>query len=642
MSHDNSPGPGPAEGSGKPEADLLPVLEGYWEALLRGEQADTDPWLDRHPEGADGLPDLRLLTALAAARRVLGEDSRLEPPGAAGSPADAGRAPEYALPAGTLLGECRIEEWLGGGGMGEVYRAFHTRLKRPVALKVLPAGRMADPAAVARFQREMEAVGRLSHPHIVRATHAGEAGGVHFLVMDLIEGVDLAGLVKRDGPLPVLRACRLVGQAAEALQYAHEQGVIHRDVKPSNLMLTGNGELRVLDFGLARLWEEGPAAEGLTGTNAGLGTADYMAPEQGLDPRTASARSDLYSLGCTLYFLLAGQPPFPGPRYDTWGKKVRAHEREPVPPIADRRPDVPADLAALLHRLLAKDPADRPAAAGEVAGRLQAVEQGLGAQPEAPTAGWVDPRPAGAVGAEGRPGAGRSRRRLLLGAGAALVLLAAGVVGYLLTRPRPVPEGAPAGYAGWIDVRVWSKAEDDRRHDLGLKDDGALPLQPGDTFRIEARMDPPAYLYVFWINAAGKAEPVYPWQPGDWGTRPSREEKKGRLSRPEKADNGWPVPGAGEGMETVVLLARDAPLRLSDEELQRLLAGLPAQRKLKSEAAAAWFEDGEMVRQGVRGPSRGWAEVAIDSPVLRVQRLLRERLLPLGAVRAVCFAKKGN
>src|SRR5262249_33329567 len=203
---------------------------------------------------------------------------------------------------GHVFGEFRIDEFLNRGGMGEVYKAFHLKLQQPVALKVLPAERMSDPAAVARFQREMAAVGRLDHPHIVRASHAGERDGIHYLVMDFVDGIDLARLIEQTGPLPAAAACHLVQQSAIALQYAHEQGLVHRDIKPSNLMLSAEGRMKVLDFGLARLRPDRIEPGDLTRPGDWMGTADYMAPEQWLDARSVDIRADIYSLGCTLYY----------------------------------------------------------------------------------------------------------------------------------------------------------------------------------------------------------------------------------------------------------------------------------------------------------------------------------------------------
>ncbi len=183
----------------------------------------------------------------------------------------------------TVLGTVReydLLEKIGQGGMGTVYKALHSRLKRIVALKVLADHRLNDPAAVDRFSREMQAVGKLAHPNIVRALDAGEADGRHYLVMEYIDGLDLSRLSRRCGPLPVAEACELVRQAALALQHAHEHGLVHRDMKPSNVMLTRDGQVKVLDLGIALLQPEEPATSDLTGTGQVMGTLDYMAPEQ--------------------------------------------------------------------------------------------------------------------------------------------------------------------------------------------------------------------------------------------------------------------------------------------------------------------------------------------------------------------------
>jgi hypothetical protein len=270
---------------------------------------------------------------------------------------------------------CLLEK-LGQGGMGAVYRAEHIRLKRMVALKVLPPGLLQDTRAVARFRREVEAVGKLDHPNIARASDAGEASGCPFLVMELIDGVDLAKLVARVGTMSVADACEVCRQAALALQHAHEHGLVHRDIKPGNLMVTPAGVVKLLDLGLARVCGDQPVSEVLTATGVVMGTPDYMAPEQGSDPRAADIRADLYGLGCTLYRLLAGVPPFGGPGFNTLAQKLLAHALAPVPPIRDRRPEVTEGLAALLVRLLAKSPADRPATPAEVEEALRSFATG--------------------------------------------------------------------------------------------------------------------------------------------------------------------------------------------------------------------------------------------------------------------------
>lgn len=276
-------------------------------------------------------------------------------------------APHELIPA--RLGQYEIQEQIGRGGMGTVYRGRHLRLKRPVAIKVLPGDRMRNPGAVARFQRETEAVGRLDHPNLVRAYDAGEADGQHFLVMEFLDGTDLTRLVRQSGPLPVADACEVIRQAALGLQHAHEHGLVHRDVKPSNLMLTVVGTVKVLDLGLARLVEDAPTGE-MTGIGQFVGTGDFIAPEQAEDTRQADARSDIYSLGCTLYFLLAGRAPFSGPAHDTFVRKVMAHSREAMPPIRTIRGDVPMAVAAVLEKMLAKQPVERFQTAAEVADAL--------------------------------------------------------------------------------------------------------------------------------------------------------------------------------------------------------------------------------------------------------------------------------
>jgi serine/threonine protein kinase len=242
-----------------------------------------------------------------------------------------------------------------GGGMGTVYRALHTRLDKVVALKVLPAQRKQSAAAVARFLREMKAVGKLDHPNIVRATDAGEVDGTHFLVMELIEGADLGRLVGGHGRLAVSDACELIRQAAVGLAHAHARGLIHRDVKPSNLMVTPAGLVKVLDLGLALF--QGAATVGeRTANGVLLGSIDYLAPEQGDDPHNVDARADLYSLGCTLYHLLIGHPPFFRSPSATPLQRIKAHALAPIPRVRDDRPEVPGALAAVVECLLAKKP----------------------------------------------------------------------------------------------------------------------------------------------------------------------------------------------------------------------------------------------------------------------------------------------
>lgn len=278
------------------------------------------------------------------------------------------------------LGQYELLEPIGHGGMGSVFKALHTRLKRQVAIKLLPAERTRDPRAVSRFFREMEAVGRLDHPNLVRAHDAGEVDGQHFLVMELVDGVNLSQVVRRTGPLGIADACEVTRQAALGLQHAHEHGLVHRDIKPSNLMLTAGGQIKVLDLGLARLVSDPEGPGEMTDTGQVMGTGDFMAPEQGQDVRQADARSDIYSLGCTLYYLLAGRAPFSSPEHNTLMRKIMAHVHEPVSPIVHLRPDVPRELAGVLDRMLDKEPAKRFQTAAEVASALRPWAEGANLQ----------------------------------------------------------------------------------------------------------------------------------------------------------------------------------------------------------------------------------------------------------------------
>lgn len=261
----------------------------------------------------------------------------------------------------------RVLRLLGQGGMGNVYLAEHRHMGRPVALKVINPGILDNPAAVRRFRQEVQAAARLSHPNIVQAHDADEADGLHFLVLEYVEGQPLASCAAA-GPLPYPEACEYARQAAVALQYAHEAGLVHRDVKPHNLMVTADGRVKVLDFGLARLLAR-PDSAGSVGTQAGalMGTPDYMPPEQARDAGTADSRADVYSLGCTLYHLLTGRPPFPG---GTPIEKVARHLTEDVPALDAAALGLPAGLAEVVARMTARDPGQRYQTAGEAAAAL--------------------------------------------------------------------------------------------------------------------------------------------------------------------------------------------------------------------------------------------------------------------------------
>ena len=252
----------------------------------------------------------------------------------------------------------RVLRQLGRGGMGVVYLAEHRIMERKVAIKVINKAFLDNAEALQRFHAEVRSAAKLGHPNIVQAFDAEQAGDLHFLVMEFVEGKNLAELLeKRQKPLPILHACNYVLQAARGLQHAFERNMVHRDIKPHNLMVTSKGQIKILDFGLARMVRERTAQSGgLTSADSFMGTPEYVAPEQAADARQADTRADLYSLGCTLYYLLAGRPPF---REETAMKVVMAHVNDEPKPLPELRPDVPAELWAIVQTLLAKDPAQR-------------------------------------------------------------------------------------------------------------------------------------------------------------------------------------------------------------------------------------------------------------------------------------------
>jgi serine/threonine protein kinase/tetratricopeptide (TPR) repeat protein len=433
---------------------------------------------EAEPELQRALTTIRALgtTSIASRAQLAAADDR------------AGELRNTQPPVGSIR-DYELLEPMGHGGMGAVYKARHTRLNRIVALKILPEDRRYDPAAVRRFEREMHAVGKLKHPNIVHAYDAGEEGGRRYLVMEYTEGIDVSRLCHQRGPLRVADACELVRQAALGLQHAHEHGLVHRDIKPSNLLLTPDGQVKVLDLGLALLCDApapvdetaviGSAAthdqvtsdqpstdrgtvkkwdwlrastapnpgntaasevpvpisshphrvvtEDLTGTHV-MGTCDYMAPEQTRDAHAVDIRADIYGLGCTLYKLLAGRAPFESAEYGTAASKLMAHVQVPAPPIRQQRSEVSEQLAAIVDRMLAKEPAARFATPAEVAAALEPYAAGselaglVGATVESPSSLLGEGR------GEGAAGLSPPRRRLALAAGGAAAIILLGIV----------------------------------------------------------------------------------------------------------------------------------------------------------------------------------------------------------------------
>ncbi len=278
---------------------------------------------------------------------------------------------------GFILGKYKLLGLLGTGGMSSVYLAEHMLMQRRVAIKVLPRHKVDDSSYLARFRREAQAVAALDHRNIVRAYDIDNDGNTHYLVMEYVLGRDLSTIVKNDGPLDYDTAADFIRQAAEGLEHAHEASLIHRDIKPANLLVDPRGTVKILDMGLARFTDEKQSSLTRLHDENVLGTADYLAPEQAKDSHTSDHRADIYSLGCTLYYMLTGHPPF---REGTLAQRIAKHQTEAPPSIYAERPDAPQALVDLCLRMMAKQPAARFQTAGEVARVLGKWLAGRGKQ----------------------------------------------------------------------------------------------------------------------------------------------------------------------------------------------------------------------------------------------------------------------
>jgi serine/threonine protein kinase len=370
-----------------------------------------------------------------------------------------------------LGGKYRILELLGSGGMGRVFLCEHTRLHTLMAVKVLAPEKTADDASLERFHREARAAAALTHPNLVRAFDVDEDGDFSFIVMEYVHGHSLQRLVEDRGPLAIARAVSYVRQAARGLQHFCEHGLVHRDIKPGNILLDRHGTIKVLDMGLARFFRD--TRDKLTqehDDHSILGTADYVAPEQALDSHQATTQADIYSLGATFYFLLAGRAPF---EEGSIAQKMLWHQVRQPPPLRTWREDVPTDLEAILLRMMAKDPAERFASPAEVVRDLEPwdlpcpppaeeelpplcpavkrlLERTSGSLiPAPPSPSHPTPPPKGRLSpADGRP----PSRRLAFTAGAALLVSALTWGGYRLYirffPPAPAP-GRPPQLSGF-------------------------------------------------------------------------------------------------------------------------------------------------------------------------------------------------
>jgi WD40 repeat protein/tRNA A-37 threonylcarbamoyl transferase component Bud32 len=387
-----------------------------------------------------------------------------------------------------VLGPYLLLERVGAGGMGEVFKARHRRMKRVVALKLFRGDRRGSPEALQRFFREAEVAAQLAHPNVVLAHDAGQAGDTHYLAMEFVEGTDLARLLQERGRLPPAEACEYVREAALGLQHAHERGLVHRDVKPSNLLLaTREGIIKVLDLGLARL-HAGRAVGQITQEGSLMGTPDYLAPEQALDSAKADTRADVYSLGCTLYHLLAGRPPFPG---GTLAEKVLRHQQAEPEPLEGLCPDLPPGLGTVVRRMMAKRPGDRYQTPGQAAAALapfasdvvvvetEADAPAVQADGLVQTMTWAPDN--GSTVAYRTP-IPRPRRKwtpyALLALGLVVLLLAVAAILVGVLRPPGGPAGGEGGNAGG-----------------GAAGPGPPGQEPGDGGQVPGKPRPKGLLY---------------------------------------------------------------------------------------------------------------------------------------------------
>ncbi len=642
---------------GEPERSRVEefVLQTPDEVLDLGSLESHDPLVRSlrtlgRAAGTTNVPQVdalvcRMEQLVLPARETLDQrptSSEAEGPRVAGVEADLGVLSPPLFPDELgRLGEYRVLKKLDSGGMGIVFLAEDPALRRRVALKVMRPEIAALPVARHRFLREAQAAAALEHENVVPIYQVGETPqGMPFIAMQFLTGESLADRLDRDGPLPLAEILRVGREIAQGLAAAHAVGLIHRDIKPANIWLYERpgaedggprGQVKVLDFGLARSLT---GDTGLTQSGALVGTPAYMAPEQA-NGETVDARVDLFSLGCVLYHMTTGGLPFPGKTQTAVLRAVAEHQ-PPAP--HEVQPGTPPALSALILQLLAKDPNHRPALAREVREVLRKLEagepvHGIAVPPALPPARCLPAPPT------------KPRFRWAVAATGLVLVMCGGWFGFRAlfgrSRPpdRPGPPTVTAADHGSVDVLVWSRTGGDVRK-LRLTDPGALPLYNGDQIRITARAEPTGYLYLFWIDSEGETAPIYPWQPGKWGTRPARETPTDRLDLPPRLSTGYTLRGEQEGMETLVLLLRDTPLSTADAELQRLLAGLPAQRPVQDSRAAVWFENSRVVEHDVGRKRAHFVVEHIDDPVLRLQDLLRAKLQPLGRyTAAVSFAR---
>jgi serine/threonine protein kinase len=496
----------------------------------------------------------------------------------AGQPGQAGHQP--ALRPGTLVGNCRIESLIGRGGMGEVYLAWHDTLACHRAVKLLLASRGANPDAVERFRREMQLLARLKHVNLAAATDAGQINSLLYLIMEHVPGENLHARVARSGPLPLAEVMQIALQAAHGLEYIHNEQLVHRDLKPSNLMLADDGTVKILDLGIARVAADWSAQPGLThnGGQGIMGTLEYVSPEQARDPTRVDGRSDLYSLGCSLFELLTGRPPFG----DVRGlfEKLKAHAETIPPAVQSLRPETPEALSQIVAKLLAKRPQDRFQSASELIVALEALSAGdkLPLAMKAPDADVAAKEradrgePAPEVASES---ATTRSRRIATGIVAAGLVIAATFGTWRLqqwmSRPAEASVGVPKENSNRLEELTVVVAPDGESSTYRLEHklvsqgiaqlpptDKRQPLAPSGIFKIRGALSQKAFWHLVWFDTAGAVSVVA-----------SSREATADVSYPEDRDDFQSVsPADPAGTHLLALIvqnddATDGPSKLA-------------------------------------------------------------------------------
>jgi serine/threonine protein kinase len=564
----------------------------------------------------------------------------------------------WILKPGDISGEYEIEVLINEGTFGIVYRAHHKSRNQKVALKVAKTSTWNSQEQMRRFLDEARTLAKIKHPGIVPVYESGEwQPGVPYVAMRLLQSDSLQTVLAREA-LDWRPASELAIAIAEALAHAHELGIVHRDLKPANILLDNDGHPLLADFGLALHYDNQPSHE-----NELAGTVAYMSPEQIRgEAHWLDGRTDIWSLGVILYEMVVKRHPFRGDDRRKLAEEILSREPWSLRQI---NPAIPVEFEKIVTKCLSKKVADRYSSATDLANGLRELLERDRPPP-------VPPR-----------GSANKNWLFIAGVGAVLVLLL--LIASLSPRsfdsrtaPRPLTDGAgvtvnatpkdsggivkqvrisndpppqsvaehslanadlPSQLVGSIDLFVWDP-ENVNRRGIGIREAGALPLRKGDQIRLNVNLNEAAYLYLLWIDSEGTTSPIYPWAPGDWGSRPANEPMVKSLSLPEASDHGWPLEGAA-GMETLVVLARKTPLP-KQLDLQVYFQNLPLQ-PVQDPRAIAWFHDGKLVtakQDSVRAPNF-IDERKIDDPLLATQRVLHDRLsADFDLVDAVSFAKQ--